>query len=79
MRPLDRAGQRQATARYAALMAHDGMEPTTNALGAAHENGAVEPALRVRGSRDFADRAADGRVSAGDRAAPHPDPARALW
>ncbi|MDQ6831781.1 MAG: IS21 family transposase, partial [Chloroflexota bacterium] len=62
-------GRRQATARYAALMAHYGMAPTTNNLGEAHENGdveqahfrfkqAVDQALRVRGSREFADRAA---------------------
>jgi hypothetical protein len=72
MRPLDGDGRRQATARYAALMAHYGMEPTTNSLGAAHENGdveqahfrfkqAVDQALRVRGSRDFADRPAYAR------------------
>jgi hypothetical protein len=72
MRPLDGAGRSQATARYAALMAHYGMEPTTNSLGAAHENGdveqahfrfkrAVDQALRVRGSREFPDRAAYGR------------------
>jgi transcriptional regulator with XRE-family HTH domain len=69
MRPLDADGRRQATARYTALMAHYGMEPTTNNLGQAHENGdveqghfrfkeAVDQALRVRGSREFADRAA---------------------
>jgi Mu transposase-like protein/helix-turn-helix protein len=69
LRPLDGAGRSQATARYAALMAHYGMEPTTNSLGAAHENGdveqahfrfkqAVDQALRVRGSREFVDRAA---------------------
>ena len=67
MRPLDAEGRRQATARYAALMAHYGMAPTTNNLGQAHENGdveqahfrfkeAVDQALRVRGSREFADR-----------------------
>jgi transcriptional regulator with XRE-family HTH domain len=72
MRPLDGAGRSQATARYAALMAHYGMEPTTNSLGAAHENGdveqahfrfkqAVDQALRVLGSRDFPDRAAYSR------------------
>ncbi len=65
------AGARR-TARYAALMAHYGMEPTTNSLGAAHENGdveqahfrfkqAVDQALRVRGSREFLDRAAYDR------------------
>lgn len=69
MRPLDAEGRRQATARYVALMAHYGMEPTTNNLGEAHENGdveqahfrfkeAVDQALRVRGSREFLDRAA---------------------
>jgi hypothetical protein len=67
MRPLDAEGRRQATARYAALMAHYGMAPTTNNVGEAHENGdveqahfrfkeAVDQALRVRGSREFADR-----------------------
>ena len=72
MRPLDGAGRSQATARYAALMAHYGMEPTTNNLGVAHENGdveqahfrfkqAVDQALRIRGSREFSDRAAYGR------------------
>lgn len=61
-------GQRVWTDRYAALMAHYGMQPTTNTPGEAHENGdveqahfrfkqAVDQALRVRGSRDFADRA----------------------
>ena len=50
-------------------MAHYGMAPTTNNLGEAHENGdveqahfrfkqAVDQALRVRGSREFPDRAA---------------------
>ena len=69
IRPLDRDGQTQATARYQALMAHYGMVPTTNTAGEAHENGdveqahyrfkqAVDQALRVRGSRDFATRAA---------------------
>jgi hypothetical protein len=72
MRPLDGDGRRQATARYAALMTHYGMDPTTNNLGVAHENGdieqahfrlkqAVDQALRVRGSRDFPDRAAYSR------------------
>jgi Mu transposase-like protein len=56
-------------------MAHYGMEPTTNTLGVAHENGdveqahyrfkdAVDQALRVRGSRDFASRAAYDRFLA---------------
>jgi len=49
------------------------MRPTTNTAGEAHQNGdverahyrfkqAVDQALRVRGSRDFADRAAYGRA-----------------
>jgi len=69
IRPLDAEGRAQATARYEALMAHYGVEPTTNNAGVAHENGdveqahhrfkvAVDQALRVRGSRDFASRAA---------------------
>ena len=72
MRPLDGAGRSQATVRYAALMAHYGLEPTTNSLGAAHENGdveqahfrfkqAVDQALRVRGGREFPDRPAYAR------------------
>jgi hypothetical protein len=62
-------GERHYTDRYQALMAHYGMLPTTNTPGEAHENGDVEQshfrfkqvvdqALRVRGSRDFADRSA---------------------
>jgi hypothetical protein len=69
IRPLDADGRAQATARYTALMAHYGLEPTTNTVGVAHENGdveqshfrfkdAVDQALRVRGSRDFVTRAA---------------------
>jgi transposase len=69
VRPLDVAGKQDFQERYLALMAHYGMEPTTNNAGEAHENGdveqahyrfkvAVDQALRVRGSRDFADRAA---------------------
>jgi hypothetical protein len=68
IRPLDAEGWAQATARYEALMAHYGVEPTTNNAGVAHENGdveqshhrfkvAVDQALRVRGSRDFPSRA----------------------
>jgi hypothetical protein len=67
IRPLDATGRAQATARYAALLRHYGLEATTNTAGVAHENGdveqahhrfkqAVDQALRVRGSRDFADR-----------------------
>lgn len=69
IRPLSRAERAAATDRYAAVMAHYGMQPTTNNVGMAHENGdveqahyrfkqAVDQALRVRGSRDFTDRAA---------------------
>ena len=69
LKPLAARGQAQATARYAALMAHYGLEPTTNNVGVAHENGdveqahhrfkdAVDQALRLRGSRDFRSRAA---------------------
>ena len=61
-------GTRRWTDRYLGLMAHYGLTPTTNTPGEAHENGdveqshfrfkqAVDQALRVRGSRDFADRA----------------------
>ena len=72
IRPLDADGRAQATDRYAALMAHYGMVPTTNTAGEAHENGdveqahyrfkqAVDQALRVRGGRDFPDRPAYAR------------------
>lgn len=67
--PLDADGHALAKERYAAVLRHYGMEPTTNTLGVAHENGdveqahrrfkeAVDQALRVRGSRDFLDRPA---------------------
>lgn len=66
---IERSGERQYTERYQALMAHYQMQPSTNTPGEAHENGDVEQshfrfkdaldqALRLRGSRDFADRAA---------------------
>jgi transcriptional regulator with XRE-family HTH domain len=69
IRPLDATGRAQATQRYTALLTHYGLTPTTNNAGIAHENGdveqahhrfkqAVDQALRVRGSRDFASRAA---------------------
>ncbi len=69
VRPLDAAGRHEFTARYRGLMAHYGMEPSVNTAGEAHQNGdveqahhrfkvAVDQALRVRGSRDFADRGA---------------------
>jgi hypothetical protein len=67
VRQLDAAGRHDFTARYQALMAHYGMRATTSTAGEAHQNGDVEQAhhrfkvaldqaLRVRGSRDFADR-----------------------
>lgn len=63
------SGQEDWTKRYQALMAHYGMQPTWNNTGVAHENGdveqshyrfkeAVDQALRVRGSREFAVRSA---------------------
>src|SRR5687767_1828199 len=72
IRPLDARGRAEATARYRALLTHYGMEATTNNAGEAHENGdveqahfrfkeAVDQALRVRGSREFPDRAAYAR------------------
>lgn len=68
VRRLDQSGREDWTQRYEALMQHYEMTPTTNNVGVAHENGdveqshyrfqqAVDQALRVRGSRDFADRA----------------------
>jgi hypothetical protein len=72
---LPKEQREEWTARYLALMSHYGMEPTTNNTGIAHENGDVEQAhhrfkealdqaLRVRGSRDFADRASYERFVA---------------
>jgi hypothetical protein len=69
---LDADGRRDWNARYAALLAHYGMEPTKSRAGEAHQNGdveqshhrfkvAVDQALRVRGSRQFSDRAGYGR------------------
>jgi hypothetical protein len=66
--PLDAEGRAEAKERYGVVMRHYGLEATTNNLGIAHENGdveqshfrfkeAVDQALRVRGSREFADRA----------------------
>ncbi|PDV96866.1 IS21 family transposase [Candidatus Chloroploca asiatica] len=63
------AGERVYTERYLALVRHYRMQPSTNTPGEAHENGdveqahyrfkeAVDQALRLRGSRDFADRPA---------------------
>jgi transposase InsO family protein len=64
-RNLDADTRQDQTRRYEALCAHYGMEPTRNNRGVAHENGsiesphghlkqAVEDALLLRGSRDFA-------------------------
>lgn len=69
IRPLTKDARKDFTDRYQGLMDHYGMRPTTNTAGVAHQNGdveqshyrfkqAVDQALRVRGSRDFADRAA---------------------
>src|ERR1700738_61382 len=68
IRPLDAEGRAEAKERYSVVMRHYGLEATTNNLGVAHKNGdveqshfrfkeAVDQALRVRGSREFADRA----------------------
>ena len=64
-RNLDDDARQDLTRRYEALCAHYGMEPTRNNRGVAHENGsiesphghlkqAIEDALLLRGSRDFA-------------------------
>jgi hypothetical protein len=64
-RNLDREAREDLTRRYATLCAHYGMEPTRNNRGVAHENGsiesphghlkqAIEDALLLRGSREFA-------------------------
>ncbi len=68
-RNLDQSAREDLTARYEALCAHYGMEPTRNNRGLAHENGAIESphghlkkaihdALLLRGSMDFDDLAA---------------------
>ncbi len=65
-RNLGRDAQEDLTQRYQALMRHYDMTPTRNNLGVAHENGsiegphghlkrALEDALLLRGSKDFAD------------------------
>src|SRR5512135_984164 len=75
VRQLDKGEREDWTERYKALMSHYGMQPTWNNTGIAHENGdveqshyrfkeAVDQALRVRGSRDFADRASYERFVA---------------
>jgi len=64
-RNLARDAREDLTQRYTALMSHYGMEPTRNNAGIAHENGAIESAhghlkqaledaLLLRGTRDFA-------------------------
>jgi hypothetical protein len=70
-----KAHAKEWTVRYDALMAHYGMVPTKNNVTIAHENGdveqshyrfkqAVDQALRVRASRDFASREAYERFLA---------------
>ena len=65
-RNLTADAQADLTQRYQGLMRHYGMEPSRNNAGIAHENGsiesahghlkqALEDALLLRGSRDFAD------------------------
>lgn len=65
-RNLDQDTRADLTHRYAELCADYGMQPTRNNPGVAHENGAIEgshghlkraleDALLLRGSRDFAD------------------------
>ena len=66
---LDKVAKEDLTDRFDALCQHYGMTPTRNSKGVAHENGgiespnghlkrAIEDALIMRGSRDFADLAA---------------------
>jgi transposase InsO family protein len=68
-RNLEPEARTDLTWRYDALCAHYGMQPTRNNTGVAHENGAIESAhghlknavddaLMLRGTRDFADLAA---------------------
>jgi hypothetical protein len=65
-RNLNADAQADLTQRYQGLMRHYGMEPSRNNAGIAHENGsiesahghlkqALEDALLLRGSRDFAE------------------------
>jgi len=65
-RNLAADAQEDLTQRYQGLMRHYGMEPSRNNAGVAHENGsiesahghlkaALEDALLLRGTRDFAD------------------------
>lgn len=75
VRDLDREGLHEFTQHYRGLLAHYGMQPSANTAGCANQNGdveqshhrfknAVDQALRVRGSRDFPDRAAYERFLA---------------
>jgi hypothetical protein len=87
-RNLERDAGENQTQRYEALCAHYGVIPTRNNAGLAHENGTIEAshghlktaldqALLLRGSRDFADLPAYrhfvaevvGRANAGRRKA----------
>jgi transposase InsO family protein len=65
-RNLEPEARADLTSRYENLCVHYGMEPTRNNRGVAHENGAIESshghlksavddALMLRGTRDFAD------------------------
>ena len=47
VKPLREEEREEWTARYQALMAHYGMQPTWNNTGLAHENGDVEQAEAV--------------------------------
>lgn len=69
IRELGKDKKREFTQAYQALIGHYGMIATTNHPGVSHQNGdvesshhqfkvAVDQALRVRGHRDFSDRAA---------------------
>jgi hypothetical protein len=64
----NKAEREDFTTRYQALLGHYDLQGSTNNLGVSHENGAVEQshfrfkealdqALRLRGSRDFSNRA----------------------
>lgn len=75
VRDLDRDGHHEFTRNYLGLLGHYGMQPSANTAGCANQNGdveqshhrfkqAVDQALRVRGHRDFADRAAYERFLA---------------
>lgn len=66
---LDEEGRHEFTKNYQALLNHYGMKASANTAGCANQNGdveqshfrfksAVDQGLRVRGSRDFASRAA---------------------